>query len=201
MSQRAVAAELGVSQALLSHYENSQREPGLAFVVKAAEFYDVTTDYILGRTMGRDGHRLEIPDFSSLRDNTLKGSVLGTIQKNLVINSMSVIFDLADKTGNRTLLTQISEYLSLHIYKVFRYIYHFGNKNPPAMFKAPINRYQMLVQAEEALCEAKIADALENGEGEPLPISNDQLKQEYPVPFQSLITVLHNVDSRVSSHG
>ena len=32
VSQRVAAADLGVSQALLSHYENGIREPGLAFV-------------------------------------------------------------------------------------------------------------------------------------------------------------------------
>ena len=32
ISQRTAAAELGISQALLSHYENGAREPGLNFV-------------------------------------------------------------------------------------------------------------------------------------------------------------------------
>jgi predicted transcriptional regulator len=33
LSQRKAAAALGISQALLSHYENGIREPGLSFVV------------------------------------------------------------------------------------------------------------------------------------------------------------------------
>ena len=37
VSQRAAAAQLGISQALLSHYENGIREPGLSFVVKACD--------------------------------------------------------------------------------------------------------------------------------------------------------------------
>ena len=48
--QRQVAADLGISQALLSHYENGTREPGLAFLVRACDYYGVTTDYLLGRT-------------------------------------------------------------------------------------------------------------------------------------------------------
>jgi transcriptional regulator with XRE-family HTH domain len=48
VSQRTAAADLGVSQALLSHYENGVREPGLAFVVRACEYYRVSADYILG---------------------------------------------------------------------------------------------------------------------------------------------------------
>ena len=54
LSQRQAAAELGVSQALLSHYENDSREPRLDFVVKICDYYSVTTDYMLGRTKERN---------------------------------------------------------------------------------------------------------------------------------------------------
>ena len=50
LSQRAVAADLGISQALLSHYENGAREPGLHFVCRACDYYGVSADYLLGRT-------------------------------------------------------------------------------------------------------------------------------------------------------
>jgi len=53
LSQRQAAVELGISQALLSHYENDAREPKLEFVVKICDYYSVTTDYILGRTKER----------------------------------------------------------------------------------------------------------------------------------------------------
>ena len=54
-SQRTAAAELGISQALLSHYENSAREPGLEFVCRACDYYGVTADYLLGRTDEPEG--------------------------------------------------------------------------------------------------------------------------------------------------
>ena len=38
ISQKQAAAELGISQALLSHYENGIRECGLGFLVKCADF-------------------------------------------------------------------------------------------------------------------------------------------------------------------
>ncbi|MBR6113569.1 MAG: helix-turn-helix transcriptional regulator [Oscillospiraceae bacterium] len=53
LSQRAAAAALGISQALLSHYENGAREPGLAFVCRACDYYGVTADYLLGRADDR----------------------------------------------------------------------------------------------------------------------------------------------------
>ena len=55
VSQRTAAGVLGISQALLSHYENGIREPGLTFVVKACDYYGVSADYLLGRTLTRDG--------------------------------------------------------------------------------------------------------------------------------------------------
>ena len=53
VSQRQAAQALEVSQALLSHYENGIREPGLAFVVRACDYYEVSADYLLGRRLER----------------------------------------------------------------------------------------------------------------------------------------------------
>ena len=50
ISQRQAAADLGISQALRSHYENGAREPGLCFVCRACDYYGVTADYLLGRS-------------------------------------------------------------------------------------------------------------------------------------------------------
>ena len=50
ISQRAAAAELNISQALLSHYENGAREPGLSFVCRACDYYGVSADYLLCRS-------------------------------------------------------------------------------------------------------------------------------------------------------
>ena len=54
LSQRAVAADLHISQALLSHYENGAREPGLDFVRRACDYYGVTADYLLCRSDNPD---------------------------------------------------------------------------------------------------------------------------------------------------
>ncbi len=54
-SQRKVASDLQISQALLSHYENGAREPGLDFVCRACDYFEVTADCLLGRTpIGED---------------------------------------------------------------------------------------------------------------------------------------------------
>ena len=48
LSQRKAAADLNISQALLSHYENGAREPGLPFLCRACKYYGVSADYMLG---------------------------------------------------------------------------------------------------------------------------------------------------------
>ena len=49
LSQRKLAADLNISQALLSHYENGTREPGLSFVCRVCDYFGVSADFVLGR--------------------------------------------------------------------------------------------------------------------------------------------------------
>ncbi|MEG2814463.1 MAG: helix-turn-helix transcriptional regulator, partial [Oscillospiraceae bacterium] len=55
ISQKKASTELCISQALLSHYEKGIRECGLDFVVRTADFYNVSCDYLLGRSPERTG--------------------------------------------------------------------------------------------------------------------------------------------------
>ena len=71
LSQKQVAADLDVTQALLSHYENGKRECGLDFLVKAADYYNVSCDYLLGRSADRSGLTMtaeELPGFKAVTE-------------------------------------------------------------------------------------------------------------------------------------
>ncbi len=50
ISQKKAAEELGISPALLSHYENGIRECGLDFLLRISEYYSVSCDYLLGKS-------------------------------------------------------------------------------------------------------------------------------------------------------
>ena len=125
LSQRKAAAALGISQALLSHYENGIREPGLGFVVKACDFYHVSADYLLGRTLSRDGAIIGADDLydSTAEKGTLKGSILATLQKKLVVNTANVLFDLLGKVGSREAITAAGDYLSDALYQLLRHLF------------------------------------------------------------------------------
>lgn len=59
LSQKDAAAKLGISQALLSHYEKGIRECGQSFLIRAADFYEVSCDYLLGRTIEKNSINAE----------------------------------------------------------------------------------------------------------------------------------------------
>jgi len=48
LSQNDLAKELGVSRGSISFYENSDRMAGIDFIYKASEYFNCTTDYLLG---------------------------------------------------------------------------------------------------------------------------------------------------------
>lgn len=50
MTQITLQMETGIEQALLSKYENGNRVPPTETLLILADFYNVSIDYILGRT-------------------------------------------------------------------------------------------------------------------------------------------------------
>ena len=77
LTQKDAAAKLGISQALLSHYEKGIRECSREFLIKAADFYGVSCDYLLGRTAERTGEigidvNKTVPGDSELSAETLE---------------------------------------------------------------------------------------------------------------------------------
>ena len=49
LTQREMAERLGVSQPSYIRYENGTAEPSQASLVKIADIFDVSVDYLLGR--------------------------------------------------------------------------------------------------------------------------------------------------------
>jgi HTH-type transcriptional regulator, competence development regulator len=70
-SQKKVAEAIGISNVQLSRYESGDRNPDPELIAAFADFYGVTTDYILGRTDDPQGYAPEtdIDDIKEL--NTL----------------------------------------------------------------------------------------------------------------------------------
>ncbi len=74
LSQKEAAAKLGISQALLSHYEKGIRECGHSFLLRVADFYGVTCDYLLGRTTERNDFQTVASKILMVNDDYLPTS-------------------------------------------------------------------------------------------------------------------------------
>ena len=199
ISQRRAAAAQGISQSLLSHYENRIREPGLNFVARACDYYHVSADYLLGRSLSRDGAVIEaeeLEDASEGRED-LKGSVMAKLQKKLLVNTVTVLFDLLGRTNNKEAVAQSGAYLSGALYQMFRLLYRAAGGNE-GYFSTGSGSFNMdIVSADMTLARVKYAKALEEYRGEYPPVDSQSLAEEYQGLSQSMAQVFHSTDERV----
>ena len=199
VSQRSAAKDLGISQALLSHYENGVREPGLAFVRRACDYYRVSADFLLGRTLSRDGVTIgaeELYDEGAQRDNVLHGSIMATLNRKLLVNSVSVLFDLLGKTGSKKAVQAASDYLSSAIYKMFRYLYRSSGTQNENFFSIPTPHFS--TGCINAYVDALAEQVREKGADSFPAMGNDALAKNYPGPYQSLLQIIHTTGERVN---
>lgn len=203
ISQRKAAADLGISQALLSHYENGVREPGLAFVKKACDYYHVSADYLLGRTLDRDGGMIDSDELydSSDEKGTLRGSIAATLQKKLLVNTVNLLFELLGKTNCREAVTAAGQYLGAAIYPLYRALHRAaGGKDAffaldAAAFSAGASDAAMLQS------RALYRLALERhaaGDGAFPAMDAETLAGSYPGLAQSMTQVLHAADEQAN---
>ena len=206
ISQRQAAKTLGISQALLSHYENGAREPGLMFVVKACDFYSVSADFLLGRTLSRDGTTIldadTLYDVSDERDNVLRGSVLATLSKKLVVNSVGLLFDLLSRVGSKKAIRAAANYLSTTVYILFRHLHLASPSGNDDIFSMPREWFVAgLSRADMLMSEAEYVSALSNpGKNAKFPpLDHEAMKSAYPGTYQSLLQIVHTCGERLNS--
>lgn len=202
ISQRKAAGDLGVSQALLSHYENGMREPGLEFLVKAGDYYGVSTDYLLGRTMSRDGAAItaeQLPDVMEQKDNVLKGSAMALISRKVLTNSLSLFFEKLGRHGDRKLITDCALYLYTALYKLFRYLYAYSSENMDAAFPIPYGQMGYMCDMQLKKCELEIVkNAPDQKKGEEaIDLALDRLQTDYPALAPSLLSLLHTASDNL----
>lgn len=108
ISQKKAATDLGISQALLSHYEKGIRECGLDFVIKCSEYYGVTTDYLLGISDSRNG--IDSNYFDQVNDKS------GRSISNLSM-ATKYLLDIAAAAADATGRDYVYDYYMLSIYR------------------------------------------------------------------------------------
>ncbi|PWM38370.1 MAG: helix-turn-helix domain-containing protein [Clostridiales bacterium] len=213
ISQKQAAADLGISQALLSHYEKGIRECGLLFLSRCADYYQVSCDYLLGRSPDRTGTQLTVEDIpepdSAGKENTWgssKAGILPVLNKKLIANSLNILFDLLDKSKNKQLITEVSSFLMLAVYRMFRVVHSANPKNQSAMFSIPKPLATHFADASMQMCEAR-ASAIASGDTvdsleairdtEPLYMTTENIAKEYPLFSSSLLNLIQNSEKKI----
>lgn len=210
ISQKAAASDLGISQALLSHYEKGIRECGLDFLVRTADYYGVSCDYLLGRSPDRSGMTLTVEDIpepdAAGKENVMRGSILPVLNKKLIANSLNILFDLLQKSRNKALINEVSSFLMLSVYRMFRVVYSANPKNQNAMFTIPRQVAGSYADAAMTVAEAKaravalgetLSDQEELTEVENLAVTTESLNQAYPMFASSLLNLIQNSESKI----
>lgn len=210
ITQKQAAEDLGVSQALLSHYEKGIRECGLEFVVRVADYYGVSCDYLLGRSADRSGVMLtaeELPAPETMKDGIYRGSVLPTMNKKLISNSLNILYAKIGECQNKALVTEASAFLMLAVYKVFRMLYSAEPRNASSLFGVPEARWAGYSDAAMHQAQANVQSILEGedpaggGAGlkdtEPLAMTTESLAREYPLYTSSLLNLIKTSEGRI----
>ena len=210
LSQKQAALELGVSQALLSHYEKGIRECGLDFVIHIADYYNVSCDYLLGRTPDRAGATIRLDDLPDTHntpsvEDDLKPSQL-SLNKKLVQNSINITYELLAQIGCKGLSAEVSAYLMTSVYKMLRTIYSSNPKNPQAMFSVMQETYPGLSSALQSIIEThanqiasgKPSDGFQGIESSSVPTINpDILSKQFSNLAPSLYTLIQKTEDKM----
>ncbi len=201
LSQKQVAADLNVSQALLSHYEKGIRECSLDFLINIANYYNVSCDYLLGRTPQRNSSLNNISDETTSH----KKIAVAQINKRVISNTLSAIYEYLIKIGNRKLSTNISKYLMLATYKMFRNVYSANKNNPREIYAIPEETYngytnaamQKIATDIELLTNSNCNDFITACNE--IEISADKIADEYPQLASSVFNVIQYAENSLKN--
>lgn len=190
LSQKSAADQLGISQALLSHYEKGVRECGLEFVVRIADFYDVSTDYLLGRTPSRHNQPASLALGPDVPTAQTVSPLLASRQR--IIDSLVVVYDLLDRAKNRAASQEAIAFLACAIYRVLRQI-SAVLPGEDEVFSFPSELARAMAAAAMTVGEANLIHALHSSADENaklFSLSTESLTERYPAHAPGLLNLI-----------
>ena len=125
----------------------------------------------------------------------LRGSIMATLQKKLVVNTTNLLFDLLGKTGNRSAITAAGDYLSGGLYLLLRHLYRRGGGNEE-LFGVAADAFDAgAVEADMAASRMHYQLALHGADSQCPSLTAESLTA-YPGLGQSVAQVVHTTDER-----
>lgn len=212
ISQKKAAIDLGISQALLSHYEKGIRHCSIELLCKFADYYGVSCDYLTGRTNDKNGQMLSsnsIPDSSTESTEPInKGAMITTFNKKILVNSINVLFSMLEDVSDKSLTNEVSNYLDIAVYKMFREIYLANPNNISCFFSVSDYDFKylgdiVLKKREryiEGLCKGVPTELSDSIDTDKIPsLSYDEIDNKYPEFRSSLMTLIKSSEKIISA--
>jgi len=193
ISQRKAASDLKISQALLSHYENGVREPGLDFVGRACCYYGVSSDFLLGLKPLRAGA-------SENDDQELRPQREGDAEARRVVSALETIFRLLDAMGDERVLSEATRYIKAPVYKLYRYIRQYNADMETGALEVPGEQFGALCDVEMRLAEMDLCQAFRCPEtDEPDAVHfKKHMRQDLPIICGLLEELLGSADKAIA---
>lgn len=113
LTQKEVANSIGVTTSAYGFYEQGKRTPSPELIVKLAEYFNVTTDYLLGHTKTSYSVNANIPEIPSILWQD--ASIYDVLDKNKDIESLEDINKLLENTDcNDEVKEVLKKYIQLN---------------------------------------------------------------------------------------
>lgn len=177
LSQKKAADELGISQALLSHYENGVREPKMEFIIKACRYYGVSTDYIFGRT----------DEKSFAGKITLKCS---DDDQRRNADAAALIITILSEIGDEQLSNSAARYVSFSIFTVL------------SALCSPVKNYDPLFDAALKTAESEFMTNVRKIKANPHlsdMLSSESIRSKYPEHFAAYDEINESMKKAIAS--
>ena len=185
ISQRAAAEALQVSQALLSHYEKGIREPGLDFVVRAAGYYKMSTDALLGQ---QDICCPPVP-YAQQVEQELK-------------DAMTILLDMLNRNYDQNVYCYATVYLAEVLYELLRHFHRNSEEYDPEIYHLAEESFLSgAVASDISWVRTQYIMALRQYKervGPILDINPEIMKKRYGPALSSMLTLLRLAGQRIS---
>ncbi len=184
-SQKETAARLGISQALLSHYEKGIRECGLDFLIKASQIFNCSTDYLLGITSNAN----EPVEFNADKiDSDLKDAPELINGRATAINSLSLLYSITARIGKSEINKDFNKFILSEIYYVLRLFQgHYFDENN---FNKNFSLSLIDTKAVSTNAFSSIINNL-NKQNIKLDLKKEQIEDEYPTCSKSFYNIIN----------
>ena len=198
ISQRKAAQDLGISQALLSHYENGIREPRLEFIVRVCDYYGVSADYLFGRTEARENPlAAHCPQPGENESGEAPPACDEEMRR--TVSAVSGFLTMLYENCGKHVGDNASEYIAASVYRLFRSMDPSAVKRLSTELQVPERACLQLCDAAVSLAEAGFVCSPDSAENKKrLSEYEKHLKKAYPPLFDALSELIKKADAKAA---